>query len=65
MHLQFIASHINLASSPTPISEVPAVIIPIFPPSNLIGFLNNNTDDEFFPVSIFTFNFLANNMIFL
>ena len=58
MHLQFIASHINLASSATPISEVPAVIIPTFPLFCFIGFLNSNNDDEFFPVFILTFNFL-------
>ena len=50
MHLQFIASHISLDSSATPISDVPAVSIPTFPPWNFIGFLNNNIDDEFFPV---------------
>ena len=45
-------------------SDVPAVSMPTFPPSNFIGFLKSNIDDEFFPVLTFTFNFFANDKIF-
>jgi len=44
-------------------SEEPALRIPTLPPEFFIGLLYKRAELDFFPVSIFRFNFLAYNFI--